>query len=74
MPVQDQSVIMWVVGGVTLLGVVVLKWMSGRIDHKLGKDVFEEFKKTNKAEHKALMDSNDRQEKTLGEIHLKLEK
>lgn len=48
---DDHSFIQWVVGGAIAFGAAITKFLNGKIDRKVSKEVYEEFKKGNDLQH-----------------------
>ena len=46
-----QDLVLWAVGGLTTIMVGVTKFMNGKVDKKVSKDVFDEFKHGNAMSH-----------------------
>jgi len=51
---DETHALKWAIGALTTAGLVVWNFLHGRIDKKLSKDVFEEFKEANTLEHGTL--------------------
>ena len=55
-PPSDESILKWVIGGIGSAGLGIAIWFSAKLEKKVSKDVFEEFKKGNDAQHKVTHD------------------
>ena len=51
MPADDFDILKWVIGGIAILGVLSAKFFNSKIDRKVSKEVYEEFKKGNDLQH-----------------------
>lgn len=51
MQISDESFIGWILGGITGFIILIGKWMNGKVDKKVSKDVFNEFKEKNDLAH-----------------------
>jgi len=61
----EAGTIFWIIGGLVGIFGVAFTWLGRRVDKKLSKDVFVEFKVGNDAKHSTTHKTLDRIEKKL---------
>jgi len=69
----EETWFQWAFGLVGAIGVLAVGWIHKRIDKRVPKDVFEEFKKGNDAAHKVTHDGLKEIKSTQIDIYRKLD-